>query len=182
MIIKYILILITAFTYSQAFDQELYDRGKLIYEQRCTFCHKQDGTGTNAFSANLQERISFESTIKVIKYGSHNFKKKYPLGMPPLVSDPKDVYLIGAYISLGMPPAHPGKKLYKKYKCFMCHGNDGSGIEDVAPNISFFNKETLKTILTNGKKGSIGTMPNFSYLGDNGIEAVSEYIIYFDEK
>lgn len=182
MILKYILLIISTLSYLQAFDQELYDKGKLIYEQRCTYCHKKDGSGTNSFSANLQERISFESTMKVIKYGSNNFKKKYPLGMPPLVSDAKDTYILSAYISLGMPPSHPGKQLYKKYKCAMCHGEDGSGIEDVAPNISFFNKETLKTILTNGKKGAIGTMPDFSFLGDDGIEAVSEYIIYFEDE
>ena len=47
----------------------------------------------------------------------------------------------------------------------------------VAPNLKTYSDDLVKTVLTNGKKSSIGTMPSFKgRLSDTQIKAVAAYL------
>jgi len=61
--------------------------------------------------------------------------------------------------------------------CTACHGEDGKGMEYVAPNIAAFDITLVTNVLNHGKKGSIGSMPAFDRLNAKQKEAVSAYIV-----
>ncbi|MDO8261335.1 MAG: c-type cytochrome, partial [Candidatus Magasanikbacteria bacterium] len=60
--------------------------------------------------------------------------------------------------------------------CAACHGEDGKGLDSVAPSIATYTPTLVSNVLTHGKKGVIGVMPKFDRLNDKQKEAVGAYI------
>jgi cytochrome c oxidase cbb3-type subunit 3 len=53
----------------------------------------------------------------------------------------------------------------------------------MAPNLAVYDEPTVKHVLTNGKKGTIGTMPSFKgMLTDVQQKAVATYLQSLQEK
>jgi cytochrome c oxidase cbb3-type subunit 3 len=76
-----------------------------------------------------------------------------------------------------------GEKPASFSACASCHGEDGKGNNGMAPNLAVYDEPTVKHVLTNGKKGTIGTMPSFKgMLTDVQQKAVATYLQSLQEK
>ncbi|WP_200762965.1 c-type cytochrome [Nitrosophilus alvini] len=163
-------------------DPELLARlGKRLYNNKCIFCHGEDGKGRDGFAADLTKRIDFKSALHHIQKGGHNFKEGYPGSMPPMVSNRERAAVLARYVSQGFPKGDKGEILFQKIGCANCHGEDGSGIKFHGPNIRYFDLPTLSAILRNGKKGVIGIMPSFKNLSPYQITMISYYVMKLSE-
>lgn len=131
--------------------------GKQTYQIFCSSCHGMNGKGNNGKAQDHTKRISEKSIIDIIKNGSNNFQSKYPAGMPAALLAGDDVKEVAQYVEGGMK----GNKPKSWAICATCHDESGEGISFIAPNIKNYSNELVATVLTNGKKGVIGTMPNF---------------------
>lgn len=131
--------------------------GKNLYMTYCTSCHGKDGKGNNEVAHNHTKRISKESVLYAIKNGANNFTTIYPSGMPSNIIDKDKIDAVATYVASGLK----GEKPLVWDKCVACHGEDGEAIAFIAPNIKSYTDELVTTILLNGKKGAIGTMPSF---------------------
>ena len=61
--------------------------------------------------------------------------------------------------------------------CAGCHGENGEGMAYVAPNIKSYDDSLVASVLKDGKKSSIGTMPSFEgRLSDTQVKAVAAYL------
>ena len=61
--------------------------------------------------------------------------------------------------------------------CSACHGEDGKGMEAVAPNIRAYDDALVMAVLKNGKVGAIGAMPSFSgRLNETQEKALATYL------
>lgn len=170
------------------YKQQIASEGKAIFERNCSYCHGRDGSGQGGFAADLRKRISKESALHIIQNGANNFQKKFPYGMPSVIKDEKGAKIVAEFISLGMPPSHPGAEIYKQARCTLCHGDNGdgfgyygSGKNKTAPNIKKFDLQTLMAILKNGKTGVIGNMHSFHYLSDEELKLVSMHVMSLSE-
>ena len=154
-------------------QEELQETGKSIYYVYCSSCHGMNGKGNNGKAHNHTKRIAKKSVLDVIKHGSNNFKTLYPSGMPAGLLDDKEAQSVATYIAGGMK----GKKPTSWEVCASCHDESGKGISLVAPNLYEYSDEFVATVLTNGKKGVIGTMPNFSgRLSEMQMKALAAHI------
>jgi len=143
---------------AETLEEDLKDTGKSIYLVYCSSCHGSDAKGNNGKAQNHTKRIAKKSILDVIKYGSNNFKSVYPSGMPGGLLDEQEAKKVATYIVNKMQ----GEKPTSWEVCASCHDESGKGISLVAPNLYEYSDELVSTVLTNGKKGVIGTMPNFS--------------------
>jgi cytochrome c oxidase cbb3-type subunit III len=139
-------------------QEELQETGKSIYYVYCSSCHGMNGKGNNGKAQNHTERIAKKTIVDVIIHGSNNFKSVYPSGMPAGLLNEKEAKKVATYIVNKMQ----GEKPTSWEVCASCHDESGKGISLVAPNLYEYSDELVATVLTNGKKGVIGTMPNFS--------------------
>lgn len=147
--------------------------GKQTYEVFCSSCHGMNGEGNNEKAHNHTKRISKKSIIYAINNGSNNFKSLYPMGMPAGLVGKKDAELIADYLVNKME----GEKPKAWATCASCHGENGEGISFIAPNIKTYSDELVTTVLKNGKKGAIGTMPYFGdRLSDMQMKALATHI------
>lgn len=154
--------------------ETLQSMGESIFLVQCAPCHGVDAEGINGKAHNLTNRFAKEQVEDVIKKGSNNLKSTYPGGMPPMMlTEQKDIDEVSAYVAGGFKGTQPASYAV----CAGCHGADGKGMPMVAPNIREFDNALVMDVLKNGKKGSIGIMPNFQgRLNDIQEKAVATYI------
>ncbi|MBT3213405.1 MAG: c-type cytochrome [Deltaproteobacteria bacterium] len=181
-------------TYKQNFDETwknadkntLIAMGESIFNAKCVACHGYTGEGQNGMAANLVEYGTEKHISGVIRKGSKGLGYLIP-EMPPqtVVIEAMfgkenldgNINNVAAYVMQlsgrtakhGDPAA--GQKVFVAV-CQSCHGPEGNG-KGAAGNIPNFSKD-LTTYATDvdvirtlqlGKKGSIGTMPNFAEEG-----------------
>jgi cytochrome c oxidase cbb3-type subunit 3 len=153
--------------------QDLVGMGQSVFLVQCAPCHGVDGEGINGKAQNLTKRISKETVLHVINNGANNFKSKYPGGMPAGMASGADAEELATYVAGGLKGTKPAAWA----TCAGCHGENGEGMPFVAPNLKSYSDDFVKTVLTNGKKGIIGTMPNFAErLSETQEKAVAAYI------
>lgn len=158
--------------WSNITKDELVGMGQSVFLVQCAPCHGVDAEGIDGKAQNLTKRISKESVLHVINNGANNFKSAYPGGMPAGMASGADAEEIAAYVAGGLKGTAPAAWA----ACSSCHGENGEGMDYVAPNIKSYSDKVMATILTNGKKANIGTMPAFKNLSDTQVKAVANYL------
>jgi cbb3-type cytochrome c oxidase subunit III len=161
--------------------------GKSVFLAECRRCHGENADGLNGKAANLHQRLEEKVVKYVIKHGSNNHLLRMEIAMPDrnglynyntgvLITD-AEIDAVSKYVANGLKKDKSKGASVFNGTCAMCHGEDGQGMEMVAPNIKEFTPKLLINILNHGKKGAIGTMPSFEKLTPQQKEAVSSYII-----
>jgi len=154
-------------------NEELVGMGQSVFLVQCAPCHGVDAEGINGKAQDLTKRMSKESVLHVINNGANNFKSDYPAGMPPGMASGADAEEIATYVAGGMKGAKPAAWA----ACSSCHGEDGKGIDFVAPNIAEYSDKLMATVLKDGKRANIGIMPSFEgRLSETQVKAVATYI------
>ncbi len=162
-------------TSSKAQEQaeQLTTIGKSLYLIHCTSCHGKNGEGNNGKAQDHTHRIAKKSVLHVIKNGANNFKSLYPSGMPGGLINDKEAEEVAQFVSGGMA----GEKPKAWSLCATCHDESGEGIAFVAPNLKHYSDTFVKGVLSNGKKGAIGTMPSFNNrLSEFQMRSLAHYI------
>lgn len=188
--------------YSKRFDSVYAnldsDKLKLMGEQiflvQCAQCHGITAEGIDGKAQNLTHWGKLDGIMDTIRYGSMGLKtdegEEYGAMPEGLLSEEKDIQAVAHYVMSQIvgDTVHAydeelvkyGKEIYHgDGTCFSCHGDNGEGIEGVAPSLQNYGKtEFLANVLKYGKKGNIGFMPSFEYLGlsNKEIEALQSFI------
>jgi cytochrome c oxidase cbb3-type subunit 3 len=158
--------------WSKISDEDLRNMGESVFLVQCAPCHGVTAEGIEGKAQDLTKRISKESVLYTIEHGANNFKSVYPGGMPAGMASGADAQAIAEYVAGGFKGEAPSGWA----TCAGCHG-DGTGIPMVGPNLKTYTNDLVKTVLYNGKKSSIGTMPKFGKrLSDTQIKAVATYL------
>jgi len=163
-------------------DTDLVDMGQSLFITKCATCHGLSADGSEKHAANLTHRISKESALYTIQNGAHNFKASFKAAMPAMIKNTPRAKKVASYVAEGFYSDHEGAYIFKKVYCARCHGVDGRGKTNLAPNIREFDEEIIAQILRNGKVGVIGKMPKFDNLHPTQIKALSAYIMSLNEK
>jgi cytochrome c oxidase cbb3-type subunit 3 len=153
-------------------NEELAGMGQSVFLVQCAPCHGVDAEGIDGKAQDLTKRIAKDSVLAVINNGANNFKSVYPGGMPAGMASGSDAEDIASYVAGGFKGEAPASFA----ACAGCHGIDGKGMDYVAPNIREYSDKVIATILANGKKSTIGTMPSFKNLSDTQVKAVAHYL------
>lgn len=175
--------------YKNIAGEELVAMGKSVFVAECKVCHGLQADGIDGKAANLNVRLEASVVKHVIENGSNNRLMGDEMPMPDrnglfntntneLITD-AEIDLVSKYVANGMKG--PGADVFAG-ACASCHGEDGKGMEFVAPNIAVFTPELVANVLTHGKKGSIGAMPKFDRLNPKQKEAVGAYITSISTK
>jgi cytochrome c oxidase cbb3-type subunit 3 len=147
--------------------------GESVFLVQCAPCHGADAEGIDGKAQDLTHRIAKASILYTIEHGANNFKDTYPGGMPAGMASGADAEKIAEYVAGGFKGTKPASWA----TCAGCHGEDGSGIPGVAPNLRTYTDDFVATVLRNGKKSNIGTMPSFAQrLNETQIKAVATYL------
>lgn len=170
--------------YKDITGDRLVEMGESVYLAECKVCHGISADGIDGTAANLNERISTSSVKHVIQNGSNNKLLGFEMPMPdrnglmnanagyaPITDAEIDV--VSKYVANGM--SGDGADVFAG-TCAMCHGEDGTGIDSMGPNIKSFDIALVTNVLNFGKKGDIGAMPKFERLNDKQKEAVGAYV------
>ena len=144
--------------HKNATAEDLKNMGESIFLVQCAPCHGNTGDGLSGKAHDLTKRMSKEQVKYIIEHGSNYFKKSYPAGMPPGLAQGKDADEVAAYVAGGFKGQAPAAWA----TCAGCHGQDGKGMPNVAPNIREFDSSLIADVLKDGKEGSIGKMPAFA--------------------
>jgi cytochrome c oxidase cbb3-type subunit 3 len=154
--------------------------GESVFLVQCAPCHGVDAEGIAGKAHNLTKRISKEQVVYVINNGANNLTTAYPAGMPPMMlTDAAEINAVADYVAGGFK----GKAPAAYATCSACHGEDGKGMEAVAPNIRAYDDALVMSVLKDGKKGSIGAMPSFSgRLNETQEKAVAAYLRSLGDK
>ncbi len=155
-------------------EETLKAMGESIFLVQCAPCHGIDAKGIEGKAHNLTKRVSKEQVVYVIKNGANNLVKDFPAGMPPMMlQEDADINAVATYVAGGFKGEQPSAYAV----CATCHGEDGAGIASVGPNIKAYDDTLVTTILENGKKGYIGTMPSFNErLNETQEKALASYL------
>ncbi|MEA3554671.1 MAG: c-type cytochrome [Campylobacterota bacterium] len=153
-------------------NEELVGMGQSVFLVQCAPCHGVDAEGIDGKAQDLTKRISKESVLEVINNGANNFKSAYPGGMPAGMASGADAQEIAAYVAGGLKGAKPAMWAV----CSSCHGENGEGMDYVAPNIKSYSDKVVATILNDGKKSTIGEMPAFKNLSETQVKAIANYL------
>jgi len=154
-------------------ESGLRSMGESVFLVQCAPCHGVDAEGIDGKAQDLTKRIAKSSVLETIKNGANNFKSVYPGGMPAGMASGKDAEELATYVAGGLK----GKKPAAWATCAGCHGENGEGMAYVAPNLKTYSNDLVATVLHNGKKSTIGTMPNFTgRLSDTQVKAVATYL------
>eukprot|EP01029_Cantina_marsupialis_P023686 TRINITY_DN5967_c0_g1_i1.p2 TRINITY_DN5967_c0_g1~~TRINITY_DN5967_c0_g1_i1.p2 ORF type:complete len:297 (-),score=86.22 TRINITY_DN5967_c0_g1_i1:1739-2629(-) len=155
-------------------EETLTAMGQSVFLVQCAPCHGVDAEGINGKAQNLTHRISKESVEYVIKNGANNLKTEFPGGMPPMMlTEQADIDAVASYVAGGFQGEQPASFAV----CAGCHGADGKGMAYVGPNIREYDDALVTSVLTNGKKGHIGSMPSFKgRLNPTQEKALAAYI------
>ena len=169
--------------YKDITGDRLVEMGESVFLAECKVCHGISADGIDGKAANLNERISKSSVKFVIENGSNNKLLGMEMPMPDrnglfnansgtMITD-AEIDTVSAYVANGMSGA--GADIFAG-TCASCHGEDGKGMEYVAPSVATFTPALINNVLTYGKKGEIGAMPKFERLNAKQKEAVGAYI------
>jgi cytochrome c oxidase cbb3-type subunit 3 len=170
--------------YASITGDRLVEMGESVFLAECKVCHGISADGIDGKAANLNQRISAASVKHVVENGSNNQLLGTEMPMPDrngLMNANKDyapitdaeIDLVSNFVANGMKG--PGADVFAG-TCASCHGEDGKGMDYVAPNIVAFTPTLVTNVLNHGKKGVIGAMPAFNNLNDKQKEAVGAYI------
>jgi len=147
--------------------------GESVFLVQCAPCHGIDAEGIEGKAQDLTRRISKASVLETIKKGANNFKSAYPGGMPAGMASGADAQAIATYVAGGFKGTKPAVWA----ACSSCHGENGEGMAYVAPNIKSYDDSLIASVLKDGKKSSIGTMPSFDgRLSETQVKAVANYL------
>ena len=169
--------------YESITGDKLVEMGESVFLAECKVCHGLAADGIDGKAANLHVRLEAKSVKYVVENGSNNHLLGTEMPMPDrnglfnnntgaLITD-AEIDTVSAYVANGMSGA--GADVFAGV-CASCHGEDGKGMEYVAPNIAAFTPELVVNVLNHGKKGAIGAMPAFDRLNAKQKEAVGAYI------
>jgi len=170
--------------YASITGERLVDMGQSVFLAECKVCHGLNADGIDGKAADLNVRLEANSVKHNIEFGSNNHLLGFETPMPDrhgllnfntgaLITD-VEIDIVSKYVANGM--SGTGADVFAG-TCASCHGEDGKGIEDHAPNIVTFSPELVINILNHGKKGSIGQMPAFDdRLNAKQKEAVGAYV------
>lgn len=169
--------------YGSITGDRLVEMGESVFLAECKVCHGINADGIDGKAANLNVRIEANVVKDVILNGSNNKLLGSEMPMPDrnglfngntgaLITD-AEIDAVSAFVANGMTGA--GADVYAG-ACAMCHGEDGKGMEYVAPSIATFTPELVTNVLNHGKKGVMGAMPKFDRLNAKQKEAVGAYI------
>ncbi|MDF1882936.1 c-type cytochrome [Sulfurimonas sp. SAG-AH-194-C21] len=171
--------------YASITGDRLVEMGESVFLAECKVCHGLAADGIDGKAADLTVRLESVTVKDVIVNGSTNSLMNEGSSMPGrdgLMNANKDyapitdseIDAVSVYVANGM--SGEGADVFAG-ACASCHGTDGKGISDLAPNIASYDTTLLVNVLNHGKKGSIGAMPAFDRLNAKQKEAVSAYII-----
>ena len=174
--------------YSSADVGTLKAMGESVFLAQCAQCHGQTGDGMNGKAADLSKWGNEEGIVATIKSGAKGLS--FPMGeMPAGLADEAAAKKIATYVMGELSAAKKGgdaaviaegKAAYAA-SCASCHGEDGKGMNGMAPDLTTYGtpKFTAETVLVKGKKGHIGSMPSFEksgLLNKTQFMAVATYI------
>ncbi len=171
--------------YASITGERLVEMGESVFLAECKVCHGLAADGIDGKAADLTMRLEAVTVKDVILNGSNNFLMGSENPMPNrdgIMNANKDyapitdaeIDAVSSYVANGM--SGEGADVFAG-ACAACHGEDGKGMEYVAPNIAAYDMGLVTNVLNHGKKGSIGAMPAFDRLNAKQKEAVSAYII-----
>jgi cytochrome c oxidase cbb3-type subunit 3 len=169
--------------YASITGDRLVEMGESVFLAECKVCHGLTADGIDGKAANLNKRIEAKSVKYTVQNGSNNHLLGMEMPMPDrnglfnattgaLITD-AEIDAVSAYVANGMTGA--GADVFAG-TCSSCHGEDGKGMEGVAPNVAQFTPALVTNVLNHGKKAAIGTMPKFDRLNAKQKEAVGAYI------
>ena len=169
--------------YASITGEKLVAMGESVFLAECKVCHGLAADGIDGKAANLNVRLEAVTVKHVVENGSNNMLLGTEMPMPDrnglfnantgeLITD-AEIDAVSTYVANGMNGA--GADVFAG-ACASCHGEDGKGMEYVAPNIATFDAALVTNVLNHGKKGVIGAMPAFERLNAKQKEAVSAYI------
>jgi len=169
--------------YANIKGERLVEMGESVFLANCTVCHGINADGMDGKAANLNQRLEKKVVEYVIKNGSNNHLLGMEMPMPDRnglfnantgapISD-AEIETVAAYVANGFTGA--GADIFAG-TCAACHGADGKGLPNTAPNLREFTPELVANVLTYGKKGAIGRMPAMNMLNAKQKEAVGAYL------
>jgi cytochrome c oxidase cbb3-type subunit 3 len=137
----------------------LKEMGESIYLVQCSQCHGATGDGLSGKAHDFTARMSKEQVLDAINNGANNLG--YAMGaMPAGMAQGADAEAIAEYVAGGMKGDQPAAFA----ACSSCHGEDGKGMDGMAPNLVTYDDALINHVIQNGKKGTIGKMPSFKTL------------------
>jgi len=169
--------------YAAITGDRLIEMGESVFLAECKVCHGIAADGIDGKAANLNQRIETNVVKYAIENGSNNHLLGSEMPMPDrnglfnantgaLITD-AEIDIVSSYVANGM--SGEGADVYAG-TCAACHGEDGKGMDYVAPSIATFTPALVTNVLNHGKKGVIGKMPAFDRLNAKQKEAVGAYI------
>jgi cytochrome c oxidase cbb3-type subunit 3 len=159
--------------WSNISGDDLVNMGQSVFLVQCAPCHGVDAEGIDGKAQDLTKRIAKDSVLETIKNGANNFKSDFPGGMPAGMASGADADAIAAYVAGGFKGTAPASYAV----CAGCHGQNGEGMAYVGPNIKSYSDDLIASVLKDGKKSSIGTMPSFKgRLTDTQVKSVANYL------
>lgn len=174
--------------YKNLSPDELIKAGEQVFLVKCSGCHGITGDGMNQKAADLHIWGSERGIYETIMKGSKG--SDYPLGeMPAGLVDENSAKAIAAYVAKEISAikitdheelVDTGREQWAT--CAACHGEDGKGMEGMAPDLSKYgSSDFVIEVLSRGKEGHIGKMPKFTgtgLLNSAQEKAVGEYVIW----
>ena len=169
--------------YKHIVGDKLVEMGESVYLSNCAACHGLNADGIDGQAADLNVRIEKSVVKHVIENGSNNKLLGIEMPMPDrnglfnantgaLITD-AEIDTVAVYVANGM--SGEGADIFAG-TCAACHGEDGKGMESVAPNIASYDSSLVVNVIVEGKKGAIGTMPKMDVLNKKQKEAVAAYV------
>lgn len=163
--------------------------GENLFLVQCAPCHGITADGINGKAQNLNIWGSEAAIADVIEKGSKGMNYTMPemQSAADLGIAKNDIPAIAAYVAKEISVIKKtenehlvakGKQLFES--CTACHGEDGKGMDGMAPDLTKYGSaEFAAEVLNRGKDGFIGSMPKFdsNILNDIQKQAVGEYII-----
>jgi len=169
--------------YKDITGDRLIEMGESVFLAECKVCHGLTADGIDGKAANLNQRIEAKTVKFAVENGSNNHLLGSEMPMPDrnglfnantgaLITD-AEIDVVSTFVANGMSGA--GADVFAG-TCAACHGEDGKGMEYVAPSVATFSPTLVTNILNHGKKAAIGKMPAFDRLNAKQKEAVGAYI------
>ena len=153
----------------------LVNMGEQAFLVQCAQCHGVNAKGINGKAADLTIWGTEAGILNSIKNGSKGLN--YPMGEMSKGADlginDDDAKAIAAYVAgeLSAIKSTKNKDLIATGKekfaaCAACHGEDGKGMDGMAPDLTKYGSaDFVVDVLNRGKSGFIGVMPNFASSG-----------------
>lgn len=177
-------------------DEQKVAMGESVFMVQCAPCHGLEGNGINGKAQDLTRWGSKDGIVYTLKNGSTGLgygqmQKGEDLGL----ESEEDMNAVASYIVSELSKSQnisdkdaltKGEELYAN-ACSSCHGEQGEGMEGVAPALNNYGTYSFAVnVLHSGKIADpdlkegvlvIGAMPSFSHiLSNNQIEAVARYV------